>query len=186
MHVLIYSYYWEQSSKLHVDRTGPAIDKSQERDHWIHIHPAHPWAVRNPQSLVDIVLQPLSDMLCISVCMCVISSVSSINYLSRYIHLRIDTGGGNALNVRRTVKDLINVGAAGCFLEVPNHVPPTLIFNLPDSWRCLILYGSYWLQDQAWPKKCGKYFILHSCSSIVSLDSSHVASKLVMYIHHHL
>ncbi|XP_031374595.1 carboxyvinyl-carboxyphosphonate phosphorylmutase, chloroplastic-like [Punica granatum] len=37
-----------------------------------------------------------------------------------------DTGGGNALNVRRTVKDLIAAGAAGCFLE-----------------------------DQAWPKKCG-------------------------------
>jgi 2-methylisocitrate lyase-like PEP mutase family enzyme len=37
-----------------------------------------------------------------------------------------DTGGGNALNVHRTVKDLIAAGAAGCFLE-----------------------------DQAWPKKCG-------------------------------
>ncbi|ERN04063.1 hypothetical protein AMTRI_Chr11g156780 [Amborella trichopoda] len=37
-----------------------------------------------------------------------------------------DTGGGNALNVQRTVKDLIAAGAAGCFLE-----------------------------DQAWPKKCG-------------------------------
>lgn len=37
-----------------------------------------------------------------------------------------DTGGGNALNVQRTIKDLINAGAAGCFLE-----------------------------DQAWPKKCG-------------------------------
>lgn len=29
-----------------------------------------------------------------------------------------DTGGGNALNVQRTVKDLIAAGAAGCFLEV--------------------------------------------------------------------
>ncbi|KAH7680807.1 Isocitrate lyase protein [Dioscorea alata] len=37
-----------------------------------------------------------------------------------------DTGGGNALNVQRTVRDLIAAGAAGCFLE-----------------------------DQAWPKKCG-------------------------------
>ncbi|CAN6458657.1 unnamed protein product [Victoria cruziana] len=38
-----------------------------------------------------------------------------------------DTGGGNALNVQRTVQDLIAAGAAGCFLE-----------------------------DQAWPKKCGR------------------------------
>ncbi|XP_073013429.1 carboxyvinyl-carboxyphosphonate phosphorylmutase, chloroplastic-like [Typha latifolia] len=37
-----------------------------------------------------------------------------------------DTGGGNALNVQRTVNDLMAAGAAGCFLE-----------------------------DQAWPKKCG-------------------------------
>ena len=37
-----------------------------------------------------------------------------------------DTGYGNPLNVYRTVKDLIAVGAAGCFLE-----------------------------DQVWPKKCG-------------------------------
>ncbi|KAJ0025711.1 hypothetical protein Pint_08024 [Pistacia integerrima] len=29
-----------------------------------------------------------------------------------------DTRGGNALNVQRTIKDLIAVGAAGCFLEV--------------------------------------------------------------------
>ncbi|KAF3781728.1 Carboxyvinyl-carboxyphosphonate phosphorylmutase [Nymphaea thermarum] len=29
-----------------------------------------------------------------------------------------DTGGGNALNVQRTVQDLIAAGAAGCFLEV--------------------------------------------------------------------
>eukprot|EP00246_Nothoceros_aenigmaticus_P003359 TRINITY_DN14477_c0_g1_i1.p1 TRINITY_DN14477_c0_g1~~TRINITY_DN14477_c0_g1_i1.p1 ORF type:complete len:353 (-),score=66.53 TRINITY_DN14477_c0_g1_i1:307-1365(-) len=28
-----------------------------------------------------------------------------------------DTGGGNALNVQRTVRDLIAAGAAGCFLE---------------------------------------------------------------------
>jgi len=37
-----------------------------------------------------------------------------------------DTGGGNVLNVRRTVSDLIAAGAAGCILE-----------------------------DQQWPKKCG-------------------------------
>lgn len=37
-----------------------------------------------------------------------------------------DTSGGNALNVQRTVKDLIAAGVAGCFLE-----------------------------DQTWPKKCG-------------------------------
>jgi 2-methylisocitrate lyase-like PEP mutase family enzyme len=37
-----------------------------------------------------------------------------------------DTGYGNALNVYRTVRDLIEAGAAGCFLE-----------------------------DQVWPKKCG-------------------------------
>uniref|UniRef100_A0A0D9XXK7 Carboxyvinyl-carboxyphosphonate phosphorylmutase n=1 Tax=Leersia perrieri TaxID=77586 RepID=A0A0D9XXK7_9ORYZ len=29
-----------------------------------------------------------------------------------------DTGGGNALNVKRTVQDLMAAGAAGCFLEV--------------------------------------------------------------------
>ncbi|MQL92994.1 hypothetical protein Taro_025645 [Colocasia esculenta] len=29
-----------------------------------------------------------------------------------------DTGGGNALNVQRTIKDLIAAGVAGCFLEV--------------------------------------------------------------------
>ncbi len=37
-----------------------------------------------------------------------------------------DTGGGNPLNVQRTIRDLISAGAAGCFLE-----------------------------DQLWPKKCG-------------------------------
>lgn len=29
----------------------------------------------------------------------------------------VSTGGGNVLNVQRTVKQLINVGAKGCFLE---------------------------------------------------------------------
>ena len=37
-----------------------------------------------------------------------------------------DTGGGNALNVQRTVRELVAAGAAGCILE-----------------------------DQQWPKKCG-------------------------------
>ncbi|KAF3781824.1 DJ-1-like protein B [Nymphaea thermarum] len=40
-----------------------------------------------------------------------------------------DTGGGNALNVQRTVQDLIAAGAAGCFLE-----------------------------DQAWPKNIWEQF----------------------------
>ena len=34
------------------------------------------------------------------------------------MYLFTDTGGGNALNVQRTVKDLIAAGAAGRFLEV--------------------------------------------------------------------
>jgi 2,3-dimethylmalate lyase len=38
----------------------------------------------------------------------------------------IDTGYGNAFNVERTVRELVRMGAAGCFLE-----------------------------DQAWPKRCG-------------------------------
>ncbi|HXJ33340.1 MAG TPA: isocitrate lyase/PEP mutase family protein [Candidatus Eisenbacteria bacterium] len=38
----------------------------------------------------------------------------------------IDTGYGNAFNVERTVKELVRLGAAGCFLE-----------------------------DQVWPKRCG-------------------------------
>ncbi|GAY52025.1 hypothetical protein CUMW_138800 [Citrus unshiu] len=49
----------------------------------------------------------------------------SNTYRLCYFHAS-DTDGGNALNVQRTVKDLIAAGAAGCFLE-----------------------------DQAWPKKCG-------------------------------
>ncbi|CAA0228812.1 unnamed protein product [Arabidopsis thaliana] len=48
---------------------------------------------------------------------------SSLAALNDFNH---NTGGGNALNVQRTVKDLIAAGAAGCFLE-----------------------------DQAWPKRCG-------------------------------
>eukprot|EP01018_Ginkgo_biloba_P012291 Gb_07231 [translate_table: standard] len=45
-------------------------------------------------------------------------------YITYYCHLSrrfsspADTGGGNALNVQRTIRDLIAAGAAGCFLEV--------------------------------------------------------------------
>ncbi|KAF3588367.1 hypothetical protein F2Q69_00027263 [Brassica cretica] len=48
-----------------------------------------------------------------------------------YLRFFSDTGGGNALNVQRSVKDFIAAGAAGCFLE-----------------------------DQAWPKRCGKILLL--------------------------
>lgn len=37
-----------------------------------------------------------------------------------------DTGGGNALNVKRTVQDLMAAGAAGCFLEVMDSSSPCL------------------------------------------------------------
>ncbi|KAI8531440.1 hypothetical protein RHMOL_Rhmol11G0137300 [Rhododendron molle] len=37
---------------------------------------------------------------------------------SRQLNQRGDTGGGNALNVQRTIQNLIAAGAAGCFLEV--------------------------------------------------------------------
>ena len=37
-----------------------------------------------------------------------------------------DTGGGNALNVQRTVRDIIGTGAAGLFLEVPLRPRPDL------------------------------------------------------------
>ncbi|KAH9691499.1 Carboxyvinyl-carboxyphosphonate phosphorylmutase [Citrus sinensis] len=43
-------------------------------------------------------------------CVCGVESVLC------YFHAS-DTGGGNALNVQRTVKDLVAAGAAGCFLE---------------------------------------------------------------------
>eukprot|EP00879_Flechtneria_rotunda_P013606 GHRR01014212.1.p1 GENE.GHRR01014212.1~~GHRR01014212.1.p1 ORF type:complete len:246 (+),score=68.49 GHRR01014212.1:762-1499(+) len=51
----------------------------------------------------------------------IVNSVPSVQVL-----VDADTGGGNVLNVQRTVKQLINVGAKGCFLE-----------------------------DQRWPKKAG-------------------------------
>ncbi|GAY52026.1 hypothetical protein CUMW_138800 [Citrus unshiu] len=41
----------------------------------------------------------------------------SNTYRLCYFHAS-DTDGGNALNVQRTVKDLIAAGAAGCFLEI--------------------------------------------------------------------
>ncbi|GFS37568.1 phosphoenolpyruvate carboxylase family protein [Actinidia rufa] len=67
-----------------------------------------------------------------------------------------DTGGGNALNVQRTVKDLIAAGAAGCFLE-----------------------------DQEWPKKCGrclKPFSSNYYSSFVSIIkvNGHMPGKKVI------
>lgn len=52
-----------------------------------------------------------------------------------------DTGGGNALNVRRTVKELIAAGAAGCFLE-----------------------------DQVWPKKCGEFPLPPSAALVERLN----------------
>lgn len=51
---------------------------------------------------------------------------SICNTVSIPVIVDADTGYGNPLNVYRTVNDLINAGAAGCFLE-----------------------------DQQWPKKCG-------------------------------
>ncbi|THU58819.1 hypothetical protein C4D60_Mb03t18470 [Musa balbisiana] len=39
-----------------------------------------------------------------------------------------DTGGGNALNVQRTVRDIIGTGAAGLFLEVRTTTPPALTY----------------------------------------------------------
>src|SRR5215470_434873 len=44
----------------------------------------------------------------------------------RPVLVDVDTGYGNAFNVERTVRDLVRMGAAGCFLE-----------------------------DQVWPKRCG-------------------------------
>ncbi|WZY98500.1 hypothetical protein YC2023_070829 [Brassica napus] len=55
------------------------------------------------------------------------------------LQMQANTGGGNALNVQRTVKDLIAAGAAGCFLE-----------------------------DQAWPKRCGH---MRGKEVLVSLSS---------------
>ncbi|CAL9083109.1 unnamed protein product, partial [Musa acuminata var. zebrina] len=52
--------------------------------------------------------------------------LSAYFFLSFVLANLVDTGGGNALNVRRAVEDLIATGVAGYFLE-----------------------------DQAWPKKCG-------------------------------
>ncbi|KAF3781729.1 Phosphoenolpyruvate phosphomutase [Nymphaea thermarum] len=69
-----------------------------------------------------------------------------------------DTGGGNSLNVQRTVQDLIAAGAAGCFLEV---LFTDLVFSVlkltSDSHSDWLTDCEFLLllQDQAWPKKCG-------------------------------
>lgn len=74
-----------------------------------------------------------------------------------FIHLA-DTGGGNALNVQRTIKDLIAAGAAGCFLEAW-HLTGRKHSNFK---MCIYIYSKTLIfvfmlfQDQAWPKKCGK------------------------------
>lgn len=44
--------------------------------------------------------------------------ISKMCHIYGMFTLITDTGGGNALNVQRTIKDLIAAGAAGCFLEV--------------------------------------------------------------------
>lgn len=46
-----------------------------------------------------------------------ITDVASAADLSVTCMFQMPTGGGNVLNVQRTVKQLINVGAKGCFLE---------------------------------------------------------------------
>ncbi|URD93801.1 carboxyvinyl-carboxyphosphonate phosphorylmutase [Musa troglodytarum] len=50
-----------------------------------------------------------------------------------------DTGGGNALNVQRTVRDLMTTGAAGLFLEVRGELQPALTFVFygihPSHWH---------------------------------------------------
>ncbi|CAK7346859.1 unnamed protein product [Dovyalis caffra] len=70
-----------------------------------------------------------------------------------------DTGGGNVLNIQRTVKDLIAAGAAGCFLE-----------------------------DQAWPKKCGRICItvLFMFNLIVlEMECGHMHGKQVIPAEEH-
>lgn len=44
--------------------------------------------------------------------------ISKMCHIYGMFTLITDTGGGNALNVQRTIKALIAAGAAGCFLEV--------------------------------------------------------------------
>lgn len=47
---------------------------------------------------------------------CAFCTLTDFTYHSSL--LAPDTGGVNALNVQRTIKDLIAAGVAGCFLEV--------------------------------------------------------------------
>ncbi|KAJ8450359.1 hypothetical protein Cgig2_004816 [Carnegiea gigantea] len=70
------------------------------------------------------------------IAMNLLCSTTEVTAVTRYVCSAVpdlpvivdaDTGGGNALNVQRFVQELIEAGAAGCFLE-----------------------------DQVWPKRCGK------------------------------
>lgn len=44
-----------------------------------------------------------------------------------------DTGGGNALNVQRTVRQLIANGCKGCILEDQARTPPRLQHPFPSE-----------------------------------------------------
>ena len=63
-----------------------------------------------------------------------------------------DTGGGNALNVQRFVEDLIDAGAAGCFLEVRSFLCIRVIdiFSLCSFVRAHIKSFSYVLSLKAY------------------------------------
>lgn len=50
-----------------------------------------------------------------------------------------DTGGGNALNVQRTVRQLIANGCKGCILEDQARTPPHLQPPFPSEWALLLL-----------------------------------------------
>ncbi|URD92889.1 carboxyvinyl-carboxyphosphonate phosphorylmutase [Musa troglodytarum] len=70
-----------------------------------------------------------------------------------------DTGGGNALNVQRTVRDLMTTGAAGLFLE-----------------------------DQVWPKKCVVFYGIHPSHwhfSHFLWQPGHMQGKQVIPAHEH-
>ncbi|URD93505.1 carboxyvinyl-carboxyphosphonate phosphorylmutase [Musa troglodytarum] len=70
-----------------------------------------------------------------------------------------DTGGGNALNVQRTVRDFMTTGAAGLFLE-----------------------------DQVWPKKCVVFYGIHPSHCHFSLflwQPGHMQGKQVIPAHEH-
>jgi hypothetical protein len=53
-----------------------------------------------------------------------------------------DTGGGNALNVKRTVQDLMAAGAAGCFLEVMDSSSPCLARTVHHMFPLQLLINS--------------------------------------------